>query len=238
MYRSKRPKNKLDLMIDVSEIMAGYCNEDDNACKGLAYEATMKEFHSGPTDPSTISYPERFHSGLKNSIDDMFNTIELIDGDNIDEVVYTLEAITIEMKNIEDVNFIHQAIALSAISIALESTKFWHKVYFGSESHPLRKLQGYNIISTIINTENSDLGLTGVSEDIYISIIADTSSALNNGINFLEIVGTDSADAIMMFFPIILITVFYFAVPASANAFFRQITNTNSTLTEAVIGGP
>jgi len=60
------PKSKIELMMQVSEIMEGYCDEDDTSCRNLAYEATMKEFNNKRgRNPSEIAYPDNFHAGLK-----------------------------------------------------------------------------------------------------------------------------------------------------------------------------
>jgi len=223
--------NKIDLMMDVSEIMEGYCDEDDTSCRNLAYEATMKEFNAQRREPSMIGYPNNFNPGMKRSIDQMFETIKQIDEHNVDEVVDTLNEISNDMKDLDDVNELHQAVALSALSVAVESTKLWHNVHYGEKEHPLRRLQSA-VLSNIINIKNEDFLPVSV-EKLYLIIIADTSSILINGVNFLEVVGTDNADAIIMFFPSILITLFYFSVPASMNAAILEVFNTTIT-----IGGP
>lgn len=224
LYRNQEnvPKSKMDLMMDLSQIMEGYCNEDDTSCRNLAYEATMKEFSAKRgRDPSEIEYPHDFHRGLKESIDNMFETIKLIDEHNVDEVVDTLNEILVEMKDIEDVNVLHQAVALSAMSVAIESTKLWHNVHFVEKDHPLRRLQTTNIVFNLDQyTSQSNEDLFGKAfAQVYSTIQEDVMTAIDKGSEMIKVVGTNSIDALVRLVPIIMIAIVYFATPASLDAF-------------------
>jgi len=226
------PKSKIELMMQVSEIMEGYCDEDDTSCRNLAYEATMKEFNIEKLrNPSEIAYPDDFHAGLKGSIDQMFETIKQIDEHNVDEVVDTLNEITNQMKDLEDVNALHQAVALSTMSVAVESTKLWHNVLITEKEHPLRRLQidipdALDFLPDIIsdcntfiwNIENSCFGVTESVSDVYLIIIADVSATIQNGANFLGTVSAESPDAILLLAAWPFIVLIYFAIPGSALA--------------------
>jgi len=213
------PKSKIELMMQVSEIMEGYCDEDDTSCRNLAYEATMKEFNNKRgRNPSEIAYPDDFHAGLKGSIDQMFETIKQIDEHNVDEVVDTLNEITNQMKDLEDVNALHQAVALSTMSVAVESTKLWHNVHYGEKEHPLRRLQITFSLDAFTSQSNEEL-FGAAASNVYATIQEDVLTALEKGSEMTKAVGTNSLEILIRFMPIVMIAVVYFAIPASANAF-------------------
>jgi len=204
-YRSSTTVlSKLDLMMDISEIMAGYCDENDGACKNLAYEATMKEFHNGGRN-DYVQFPESFHDGMKVTVERMYSTIKDVDANNLDDIVNTLDELTNEINSQQNVDILHKTISLSAMSVAKESTKFWHNVFFGSEDHPLRHLK----IEGSRRLQDTAFG------DIYRIITADVSGIFDNGINLIEAAGTDDFSIVLSLIPILLISVFYFSVPAS-----------------------
>jgi len=208
LHKDGLPDSELDLMSDISEIMAEYCDSDDSFCKNLAYENTLKAFHVGQR-PTEIEYPSDYHPELRTSIDDVFKTMKQIDYDNLDEIVDTLEEIANEMNDIEDVNELHLTGALAAASVAKESIKLWHNVYITSKNHPLsylksdhsRKLQRRRPLQTLFK----------VAE-------ADTNGVLYHGINMYNAIGTGSAQALVSFISVAIVTISYFAIPASLEA--------------------
>ena len=207
------------MMMDVSEIVAGYCGEDDSACKNLAYEATLKQFHAGITTLDEIEYPDDFHAGLKQSIDSMHETIKQIDVDNLEEVVGTLLEITDEINEMEDVNEAQRAVVQASMSIAVESTKLWHNVHYVAEDHPLRHLKssGNRKLQTPL-TEETNANLLGIFVIPYNIISADVASGLANGVNLLNAVGGGGAAGLVYWLPVLLISIGYFAIPASLRA--------------------
>jgi len=213
-YSENLPRSKTDMMMDISQILEGFCDEADTSCRNLAYEATLKQFSADVSEFKDVEYPGHFHSGLKDSFNEIGEAMRQIDHDNLDDITDTIEEITAQMRDMEDVDAAQRTVALSAASIALESTKLWHNVFVGDESHHLRKLQG---ISDIMDfTDAQDFGPL---EFIWKVAGADAAAAMNNGINILEAIGTNTADAIFAFGPVLVISLIYFAVPASAAAF-------------------
>ena len=217
LYKDKKPDTKLDLMMDLSGIMAGYCEEDDEACKSLAYEATLTKFHSKRIAPEEVKYPEMFDTRLKKSIDTMFEVIKEIDEGNVDDVVDSLIDITNEMRDMEDVDSFQRELTLSAISIAVESTKLWHSVHITDKDHPLRRLQEAPImpISDFINQTNSEI-MGDTLTSLYETISTDITAALDKGTAMVAVFGTTSLDILARLIPIAVISIAYFAIPASA----------------------
>lgn len=214
MYTDREPRSRTDIMMDISKVMEGYCDEDDSVCKNMAYESTLKSFHADIPTMDEINYPEYFHSGLKTSFNKIGDTLKELTHDNLDDVVDTIQEITNEMRDMEDVDANQRTIALSSASIALESTKLWHNVFHSEEDNNLRRrLQGLTDI-----TGFTDANILGPFEIVWKIVGADAAAAMNNGINLMESVGTDNSDALFAVGPIILISVVYFAIPASLNA--------------------
>jgi len=225
LHKDGLPDSELDLMSDISEIMAEYCDSDDSFCKNLAYENTLKAFHVGQR-PTEIEYPSDYHPELRTSIDDVFKTMKQIDYDNLDEIVDTLEEIANEMNDIEDVNELHLTGALAAASVAKESIKLWHNVYITSKNHPLsylksdhsRKLQvpPNNLHSHVFCIDNPNIiDRCTIPSIVYDTASEDVTKALFYGIEMMLAVDTHSANALVAWFPITIISIVYFAIPAS-----------------------
>jgi len=212
LYKNKKPKNQLEMMMDVSDIMAGYCESDDHECKNLAYESSMKAFHTATHEGFDFEYPDNFHSGLKHSLNNMYDTLETIHQDNLEDVIETLLEITSQMKEIDDAHVLQQTAALSAISIAVESTKLWHTVFYDSKNHPLRRLQGTEWASTIWNLGNGgDIG-----DSVYMAIIADVNAGfLRSRDIIVSAMGSSSMEGLISVIPAYLIGFTFFAIPAS-----------------------
>jgi len=214
LYQDRKPRSRTDMMMDISKIMEGYCDDDDSKCKNMAYESTLKSFHSDVPSMSEIDYPEYFHSGLRDSFNKIGDTLKDLTHDNLDDVVSTIEEITNEMRDMEDVDANHRIVALSSASIALESTKLWHNVFHSQDDHSLRRrLQGLSDITAFTDQE-----ILGPFEIVWRIAGADAAAAMNNGLALLEAVGTDTSDAIFAVGPVIVISLTYFAIPASLNA--------------------
>lgn len=142
-YSQNKPSSQLDVMMDVGEILAGYCPLDDSACVSNAYKTIMKEFDiTAKGMPRTVEYPADFDSDIKQSVESMFSTIYTINEHNLDEVLSSLEDIQYELKDMDGVNKVHQISGLAGVSVAIESTKLWHGTYH-DENHPLHGMIGH-----------------------------------------------------------------------------------------------
>ena len=217
-----KAESKLDLMMEVSKIMEGYCAEDDVECRNLAYQGTLTEFQGGHGKLSDVEFPDDFHAGLKESINKIDSTIKQINDENLDEIVSTIEEITNDIREMGDVNVIQQSIALSAASIASESTKLWHAVHFGEEDHPLRRLQsGIEVVGVPLEDiqDLSDTEILGPLEGTYDVISADIASGMKAGVNvYKALLQQGTASAIFASPVVVSIAIFMFAVPASTDA--------------------
>lgn len=218
LWGDRKPKSQLDVMMDVSGIMEGYCDEADASCKNLAYESTLKAFNSGISSFSDVEYPENFHSGLKESMDKIGETLKDITDVNLDEVLSTLDEITNGMKDMVDVDELQQTVALSAASVAKESLQLWHSAHYGAEDHPYRRLQNSiaDFLADIVNL--TDAEILGPFEITWRIAGADATAALEAGLNIIDSVGTDTPEAVLVLPPTIMIAVLYFSIPASMNA--------------------
>jgi len=217
LHKDGLPDSELDLMSDISEIMAEYCDSDDSFCKNLAYENTLKAFHVGQR-PTEIEYPSDYHPELRTSIDDVFKTMKQIDYDNLDEIVDTLEEIANEMNDIEDVNELHLTGALAAASVAKESIKLWHNVYITSKNHPLTSLKSDHSrkLQAELPTNEDAFGPLTV---VYEVVSADIKSALDGGVGlFQSNVVTEGAGGLVALPSVIAIMILFFAIPGSLNA--------------------
>lgn len=220
MYKSGyQPKTSVDLMMDLSELLEGYCATDDAECRDLAYEGTLTEFsRKGKRQLSKIEYPDDFNVDLIESINKIDSTIKQINEDNVDDIVATIEEITAEIRDMGDVHAFQQTIALSAASIAKESTKLWHEVFHTDQNHPLRRLQDVEILGVPLEDVNelSDTEILGPFEGTYDVIASDITGGLGNAMNIYEaLLNQGTASAIFAAPTVLVIAILMFAVPAS-----------------------
>jgi len=227
IYKDKEPESKLEVMKDVSKILEGYCGDDDLACKSLASEATLKEFHSAQKGPREIEYSDAMHNDVQTSLEKMFDTLKLIDENNLDEIIDTFDEISNEISNHDEADELSKTLGVATVSLASESLSLWHKVYTGAKDHPMakeltpegrRKTQSIQEITEITNTQ-----LFGPFNIIYTIALADTSAGLSNGTNLLNAIGTNTADMILGWAPAMVIAVLYFAFPASAASALSEL---------------
>lgn len=132
---------------DFSNIISSYCDEGSEAlCElGMDWAKEKIKRHLARSDPHSIAktgrfpvtYPRGMHSDLRASLENVFLTIDHLDPHNVEEIADTISKIEEEIEAMEHVDPAHQKMALSATSVAIESTNLWHGVYY-NEDHPLR----------------------------------------------------------------------------------------------------
>ena len=181
-YKSGPPQDSLDVMMDMSNILSNFCHKEDPICETRIHEIMLKGFQMYRHGPPEVHYPEDFHPELKDHIHMVNETIGLIHGENLDEILDTLTEIHENILGLQNVNDAHKAIAVGASSIAIESTKLWHETFW-QDDHPLhtylqshgsgsRKLQdivlNFNYIPIIIRTDI--LGSINGTLNTYFSI--------------------------------------------------------------------
>ena len=69
IYKSEKPKSKLDTMIDISNILSNYCGEGNHECVANAHKATLQQFHAAEQKNTEISYPQNFDETAKKSME-------------------------------------------------------------------------------------------------------------------------------------------------------------------------
>jgi len=169
-YSTKKPENPMELALDASEIAASFCPEGDHLCTANAYKATLNQFQS-QGEPTEINYPSDFDDRIKSAMDETNTVIKSSVDRDVDDVVEELTQIQDKIEDMSDVNTSHQVVGLSAVSVAIESTKLWHQVY-NDESHPLhsmlddRRLQ-YSVVSADFEAA-VNAGLNAVNEDVLV----------------------------------------------------------------------
>jgi len=131
MYSDHKPLSKMEMMKDLGEIMASFC--DDETRK----EECMKKArgHGDLDSTSDVIYPDNIDAKLLVKIDDVYTTLNTLQDDNVSDILDKLEAIKEEIK-VMDIDPIHRHAALSGAAVAVESTKLWTSVYADAK-HPL-----------------------------------------------------------------------------------------------------
>lgn len=133
-YASQRPKSELDLMMDVSDILAGYCAESDSTCRSGAYKATLKQFHVGRTGKQFV-IPENMDESVRKHLGKAFDVIDTINAENVNEKIELLQNIQNDISELQDVSAADQMIGVASVSVAQESAKYWTKA-FSDKEHP------------------------------------------------------------------------------------------------------
>jgi len=188
IYKSKKPRNKIDAMKDVGNIMSAYCAVGDNECKANAHITVLDEFYSVQDGLKNIVYPEDFDSTAKDSMELVLSLVRSVNEHNVDDVVNTLTQMQTDLENIKNGKD-HLIGAIATVSVAIESTKLWHSAINDPEHnlHDIvmmtienRRLQAYNIILPLYD------GAKIIEADVTSTIIAFVST---NPSNYFQVVG-------------------------------------------------
>ena len=143
IYSRKKPRSKIDMMMDLSKIVSSYCDEGDSECLSNVYRSIIKEFHLAQNGPRKVDFPEDFDPKLEKLMKDVDSTLDLLNGEgdgdsdhDFEEVVEKLTTLQNEIRNTAVSNDTHKIAALCGASVAIESAKMWHEAY-GDVDHPL-----------------------------------------------------------------------------------------------------
>jgi len=136
-YSTARPQSKLDLMMDISDIVANYCPSTDSSCRSNAYAATLKRFHiqETATKHSKTVVPADMDAKVKSALRTVYSTLSKLDQNNVDSVIGKLDTIQKKITNMKNINPAHQMIGVAAVSVAKESSSYWINVY-NDKGHP------------------------------------------------------------------------------------------------------
>jgi len=137
MYAVKKPSSRIEMLKDMSNVVASYCVEGDYECTANAYKSALKEFHLAEQEPRTeVTYPEDFNSELLASINEMSDaTANFVNGD-VNEYLDVMLSLKEKVEDMENVNEAYKSATLYGISIATESSKLWLATYSDAD-HPL-----------------------------------------------------------------------------------------------------
>jgi len=149
IYRSNKPKSKLDTMINISNILSSYCGVGDHRCKANAHKTTLEQFYAAEQKRAETIYPSNFDETAQKSMELVLAIVRDVNENNFEESVMSLSQIREDLENMEDGNG-HLAGAIATASIAIESTTLWHGVLTNPE---------HNLHETVTNT--LELGRNG-----------------------------------------------------------------------------
>jgi len=200
-------KGSADMMLEVSKVSAAFCPPNDAQCAANAYKATVTEFDRASEGSRVIQYPKEFNIEVKAQLNKMHRTMSDYDGSDYQHVMHTLGEIQKDLQGMEDVDAFSQITGLSAVSVALESTKLWTNAYTDPE-HKLHR-------SLTANKHEGQRKLQIVYEDV---ILADVNATLNNTIELLKDLGTNNPFSILAVPPVFFVAVVQYAIPASVIA--------------------
>ena len=189
IYKTKKPRNKIDAMKDVANIVSAYCPIDDFECKANAHMKVLDEFHSVQSGLKEIKFPDDFDQNARDAMELVLFMVQSIDEENIFDVVDRLTQIQSDLENMDDEKG-HIMGALATVSVAIESSKLWHSAINDPEHnlHEIvmmtignnRRLQEYNIVFPIYD------GAKIVEADVTSTIIAFVTT---NPANYFQVVG-------------------------------------------------
>ena len=128
IYKDRKPQSEVEVIMDVSTLMADYCPEGDLTYN--PHRVTLETFFSPPT---AINYPENFDVNLKDSIDKTLSTVNELNELNVDEIVEQLKQIEKDLEGFDVDVEAYRTLSLAGVSVAIESTKLWHSVVYDAE---------------------------------------------------------------------------------------------------------
>jgi len=136
-YEQKLPKNHDEVIEDLSEIVSSFCENGDLSCVDFTRNLIYNEYHSVMKgNKREMNIPRGFHPLLAEKLDIMASSIFQLNEYNVDEIVHSLTTLKEQAEALQSVDEVHKAATLAALSVAIESSKLWHSVYF-DEDHPL-----------------------------------------------------------------------------------------------------
>lgn len=128
-YVTKKPATKTDVLNDMTDILYSYCPVGHSRCRSLADEAMALAVKTiGGDGDIDIAYPEGIDDSLVVMLDQMFETVDKIEKDNLDEVIETLTDIQTQVEEMEGVGPYFKYMSHAATGISIESSQLWHRV--------------------------------------------------------------------------------------------------------------
>lgn len=215
-YAESKPKNELDLMMDISGILADYCPNNDSTCRSNAYKATMKQFHASQ-NKGDFKIPESLDNRVREKLDEAFDIIDTIDDENVKSKVESLNVIQNEIADLKDISPTDQMVGVASLSVAQESASYWTES-FNDPNHPFNGL--------LVNIENDStrrLQVTGnLTWDLFFPLKwSDVISADTKGAIDYSITAVESKPNLVFNFAELFLALLAGALPASAAVAFN-----------------
>jgi len=183
IYKENKPKRKLDAMMDLSNIMSGYCDVEDSLCKSQAHKSTLTQFHAIQHGMPETDYPEDIDPAAKEAMEQALSLIYGLDEHNVDDIVDALTQVQSDLESMKDDKG-HLMGAIASLSVAIESTKLWHNVFTDPE-HDLHETVTFGKRRLQLELPDFD-----IPEIIEADVTAAISSVVSTDpVNFFTITG-------------------------------------------------
>jgi len=141
-YSKEKPSSQIILVEDVANFVSSFCPDGDSSCVSSVHKTSLDQYHSTRVGLDESLYSDDLDSKVKEILDKVYDTIDLVNEHNIDEVVNKLSTIENELEHLKDVDEKSQMIGIASVSVAIESSKLWHSAFIDI-THPLHDMIGY-----------------------------------------------------------------------------------------------
>lgn len=141
-YSTHKPKNELEVAMDVVDIVAQNCPENDTFCVSNVSQAALQEFDDTQQERKEIVYPDSFDGNVKALLERSYDLIDLIEEEGLNEVLRQLSILEDDLENLQNIDEHSKMVGLTGLSIAAESTKLWHAAVHNRD-HPFHEMIGY-----------------------------------------------------------------------------------------------
>lgn len=140
-YANKKPASDIELMMDVADVLASFCDPADSTCRSNSYKATMQQFHySAKKDKSSkFVIPESLNSEVREKLNRAFDIIDTLDDKNVAEKVSMLGEIQNEISDLSGVPESDKIIGIASVSVGQESALYWTSA-FNDKDHVFKDM--------------------------------------------------------------------------------------------------
>jgi len=124
--------------------VASFCDSEDKECKRQSYEVTKEAFNYedyGSQRNAVVSLPESFDENLKKSIENVYENVRLLNTNDPESVLETLNGILDDTMNVKTPNEVDKIVAIGITSVAIASTELWTSLRSTSDPRKLALLR-------------------------------------------------------------------------------------------------
>lgn len=138
-------------------VMLSYCNDDhDESCKeDIIKTRNMASNLINEQDPKSgrirVTYPKYMDDDddVRSRLDEVFSVLNMLEEENLQDVLEIMMDIELDIESMPHVSPLSKHMALSAVSVGMESAKTWHGASF-NEKNALSGLCGPTLLLPII----------------------------------------------------------------------------------------